>query len=134
MLWRVEDQQEMRQLPKQRSPEELRVGSVNFILEQDGVPERELKAKLVTFFNSAAWVKVAYLAQVTYQDAGPSHVALCVRGQPGQNRIFAERVGTLFASIFGSHEHMDVLWITPEQEIALARVCRPFYCESNAPP
>jgi hypothetical protein len=55
------------------------------------------------------------------------NVALCVRGQPGQNRMFAERVGRVFAAIFGSHEHLDVIWLTPEQEISLAKVCRPFY-------
>ena len=54
-------------------------------------------------------------------------MVLCVRGQPGQNRMFGNRVGEVFASLFGSHEHLDIIWITPEQEAALVRVCRSFY-------
>lgn len=106
---------------------ELRVRKISFIVEQDGIPERELKSELVALFNRAAWVRVAYLVRVTYEETGPTHVALCVRGQLGQNRIFGQRVGEIFASIFGSHEHIDVIWITPEQEPALSKVCRPFY-------
>lgn len=113
--------------PNRKRYEELRVRRIDFITEQDGPPERELKGKLVALFNRAAWVRVAYLVRVTYEDNGPMHVALCVRGQPGQNRVFGQRVGEIFASIFGSHEHIDVIWITPEQETALSRVCRPFY-------
>jgi len=54
-------------------------------------------------------------------------VALCVHGQSGQNRMFAEQVGKVFGSIFGSHEHLDIIWLMPEQETELARVCRPFF-------
>jgi hypothetical protein len=50
-----------------------------------------------------------------------------VQGQPGQSRIFAERVGNIFASIFGSHEHIDTIWLTPEMLVELAKVCRPFF-------
>ena len=74
----------MSQQRNRRSSEELRASKINFVVEQDGTPERELKSKLVMLFNRAAWVNVAYLARVTYEDAGPMHVALCVRGQPGR--------------------------------------------------
>lgn len=117
----------MNEQPSRKPSEEVRVCQINFVVEQDGTPERELKSKLVAFFNRAAWVRVAYLARVTYEDGGPMHVALCVRGQPGQNRVFGQRVGEIFASVFGSHEHIDVIWITPDQETVLVKVCRPFY-------
>ena len=100
-------------------------------MEQDRPPERALKSKLVMLFNRAAWINVAYLARVTYENAGPMHVALCVRGQPGQSHVFGQRVGGIFGSLFGSHEHMDVIWITPEQEILLAKVCHPFYPQTK---
>jgi SseB protein C-terminal domain len=110
-----------------RPSEELRARAISFVVEQDGPPERELKTKLVTLFGQLHLVRAAYLARVQYENAGPLEVVLCVRGQPGQNRMFANRVGEVFASIFGSHEHLDIIWITPEQEAALVRVCRPFY-------
>lgn len=102
-----------------------------FLGEQDGLPERELKKQLAKLFDSAAWVRAAYLARVSYEEMGPVHVALCASGQPGQNRIFGERVGAIFSSIFGSHEHLDVIWLMPEQEATLASVCRPFFSGGN---
>ena len=100
---------------------------INFIGEQDGPPERELKAELTVLFAKLRLVTTAYLARITYGDAGTVQVALCVRAQPGQNRMFAERVGRIFGAMFGSHEHLDIIWLTPEQEPALTKVCRPFY-------
>jgi hypothetical protein len=106
----------------------IRVQRTSFLGEQDGPPERELKTKLVIFFDRARWIRDAYLARVAYDgDGGAVNVALCVRGEPGQNRIFAEQVGKIFASIFGSHEHLDIIWLVPEQEAELAKVCRPFF-------
>jgi hypothetical protein len=108
------------------SPQQVMVQTVHFLGEQDGPPEQELKNKLVILFGQLRLVNIAYLAVVRYGDAVSPNVALCVR-QPGQNRVFAERVGRVFGPIFGSHEHLDVIWLTPEQETSLAKVCRPFY-------
>jgi hypothetical protein len=110
-----------------RARQQITVQTVYFLGGQDGPPERELKNKLVILFGQLRLVNIAYLAVVKYEDVAAPNVALCVRGQPGQNRMFAERVGRVFAAIFGSHEHLDVIWLTPEQEISLAKVCRPFY-------
>jgi hypothetical protein len=91
----------------------IRMQRVVFLCEQDGLPERELKIRLTQFFERA-FVRRAHLARVAYEQGGATHVALCVRGQPGQDRIFGERVGEIFASIFGSHEHIDVIWLAEE--------------------
>jgi len=110
-----------------RPLQQVIVQTVHFLGEQDGTPEQELKDKLVILFGQLRLVNVAYLAVVRYGNAVSPNVALCVRGQPGQNRMFAERVSRVFGPIFGSHEHLDVIWLTPEQETNLAKVCRPFY-------
>jgi hypothetical protein len=110
-----------------RSPERMTVQGVYFLGEQDGPSEQELKNKLGILFGQLRLVNIAYLAVVRYGEAVSPNVALCVRGQPGQNRMFAERVGRVFAAIFGSHEHLDVIWLTPDQETSLAKVCRHFY-------
>ncbi len=110
-----------------RPPQQVNVQTVYFLGEQDGPPEQELKSKLVILFGQLRLVNIAFLAVVRYGDAESPNVALCVRGQPGQNRMFAESVGRVFALLFGSHEHLDVIWLTPEQETSLAKVCRPFF-------
>ena len=109
-----------------RRLEIIRVQRMCFLGEQDGPAERDLKNKLVELFDRLRMVRTAYLARLTYGDDGPVSMALCVRGQPGQNRMFAERVGKIFGLIFGSHEHLDIIWLMPQQETELASVCRPF--------
>jgi hypothetical protein len=110
-----------------RPPQQIVAQIAHFLGEQDGPPEQDLKNKLVILFGQLRLLNIAYLAVVRYGDAASSNVALCVRGQPGQNRMFAERGGRVFASVFGSHEHLDVIWLTAEQESSVAKVCRPFY-------
>lgn len=110
-----------------RPPQQIVVQDVSFVGEQDGPPERELKKKLTVLFEQLQLVRTAYLARVRYDNADPVHVALCVRGQPGQNRMFADRVNQVFSSMFGSHEHLDTLWLTSEQEVPLKQVCHAFY-------
>jgi hypothetical protein len=106
---------------------QIRIQQLNFLGEQDGPPERELKEQLATFLDRGQWARVAYLARVTYEKMAPANVALCVRGQTGQDRVFAEQVGRIFGPIFGSHEHLDIIWLSPEQEAALMQVCKPFF-------
>jgi SseB protein C-terminal domain len=112
--------------PKEH-PQEIHVPQLHFIGEQDGPPERELKERLVGFFQRDQSVKAAYLARVSYDD--PSHVSvvLGLRTQFGPDRGMAEKVGRIFALIFGSHEHLDILFLTTEQEAALVKVCAPFF-------
>jgi hypothetical protein len=52
---------------------------VHFICEQDGVPERELKERLVKVFDNQEAVDLAYLATIQYSDEDDYSVALCLR-------------------------------------------------------
>ncbi len=108
-------------------PEKVNVPQVRFICEQDGPPERELKIRLVDFFQRDRSVKMAYLARVTYGDASRLGVALCLRTQFGADPGMAEKIGRIFASMFGRSQHLDIVFITPEQEASLVGVCRPFF-------
>ena len=111
----------------------LQVATIHSADEQEGEAERALKAKLVSLFDQLHLVKIAYLACVQYDNAESVDVAVCVRGIRGQDRMVAQQVSQVFASIFAKDQHLDVVWITPEQETALAKVCRPFYkVDANA--
>jgi len=108
--------------------EQIHVSKIRFVSEQDGPPERELKSSLIALFENERGVKSAYLARVTYGDQSPVIVALCLRVQSGSNRGIAESAGRVFASMFGKHQHLDVIFLSFAQEAEAAKVCRSFFC------
>jgi hypothetical protein len=114
--------------PKSKKhPEEIQVPKIRFLGEQDGVPERELKTRLVEFFQRDQSVVKAYLARVAYDERSRVAVALCLRTQFGPDRGVAEKVGKIFASMFGAHEHLDIMFLGDDDEFKLAKVCSPFF-------
>ena len=100
---------------------------VEFLGEQDGLPERELKTALAADFAAVGDVGRGYLAQVGYQPTARPAVALCLRLAAGDPSIVAERVGRLFAARFARGVPLDIVFLSAEQEADLARVCAPFY-------
>lgn len=105
----------------------MRVPQPRFLGEQDGPPERELKAALVEFFGRDPSVRAAYLARVAYGDQATANVVLCLRTQFGPDPGLAEKIGRIFASMFGAHEHLDLLFLNDEQENTLRKVAAPFF-------
>jgi len=100
--------------------------SLRYIGEQDGVPEREFKERVVPLLDGSGVVERGYLARVAYDSASPEVVALCLRAQPPQDVLLRD-VGAVFASMFGRDQHLDILFIDGDQEQELARVCPPFF-------
>lgn len=107
--------------------EEVHAPQLHFLGEQDGPSERELKSRLVTFFEHEQNIKSAYLVRVAYGDQSPVVVALCLRAQSGSDRGVAENAGKIFASMFGGHEHLDIIFLSDAQEAETAKVCQPFF-------
>ncbi len=107
--------------------EEIHAPQLRFLGEQDGPPERELKSRLVAIFEHEQNVKSAYLVRVTYGDQSPVVVALCLRVQSGSDDEVAENAGRIFASMFGKHEHLDIIFLSDAQEAEVVKVCRPFF-------
>lgn len=112
--------------PPQGHPDEMRVPQVRFLGEQDGPVEREFKQRLVELFGHDSPVGAAYLARVAYSDATPVVVALCLRVEPGQEHVLAENAAQVFSSMFGRHEHLDILFLDAKQETEVSKVCPAF--------
>jgi hypothetical protein len=110
-----------------KHPEKIQVPKLRFWGEQDGVPERELKDRLIEFFQCDQTILRAYLARVAYSDRSPLVIALCLRSEFGPDRGVVEKIGKIFASMFGSHEHLDIIFLDGQQESELAKVCSPFF-------
>lgn len=110
--------------PKQRPTEKRIEPTVRFVWEQDGQLERELKGALISTLTRFAAIRKAYLARVDFGAPATYNVVLCVTGPEDVEVVGA--VGSVF-SRFDTSLHLDILFLTAEQEAELASVCRPFY-------
>jgi hypothetical protein len=100
--------------------------SIQFLGEQDGEPERQLKSALVRQFKTAGNVYRAYLVRVRYGGT-TSSVALAIAASgEGQKRI-VESVRRVFSAQFTTGQHLDVMFPSSADEAALSTVCRPFF-------
>ena len=68
-----------------QTPERLTPPTTRFLAEQDGVPERELKACFVELFRKQPTVERAYLALVEHGDGKGVHVTLAIRCSSGDD-------------------------------------------------
>lgn len=94
--------------------------------EQDDIPERVFRKRVVALFGGSGIVERGYLARVTYESASAEVVALCLLAEDPQDALLRE-IGSVFASMFGGDQHLDTLFIDRDQEQDLARVCPPFF-------
>lgn len=117
---------------KQQSsdPEKLDMPSVTFLGEQDGQPERELKANLVELFRPDPNVRSAFLVGLRYKGSQYTNVALCIETSR-EDAELVEAVGLIFHNMFGAHESLDILFLRREQLSQIARVAKPFYTSSQ---
>src|SRR2546422_2345328 len=100
---------------------------VVFLGEQDGPPERDLKARLSEIFVRHGTVHTAFLAIVQYPDSSAHHIAVCMTTAAPEDPALVQEVGSIFRSLFGGHEHLDILFVNGPQEAQLAGVCKPFF-------
>lgn len=107
--------------------EQLHAVRVNFLREQDGLSERELKDHLSPIIRADQNLLRAYLARVTYGDSPAASVALCLRSTAGPSLSVVENIEKVFGSMFGSHAHLDIIFISENQESELIRCCRSFF-------
>lgn len=105
--------------------QEIHAPSVRFLGEQDGAPERLLKSRLVEAFSRHTDVRRAYLAQINVGDG--VGVGLCISTVGDADPSLVREISAIFASIFGAHEYLDILFVSEEQEAALERVCPRFF-------
>ena len=110
-----------------RAPELRREPRVEFLGEQDGPNEREMKAVLVRVLDEVGSVEAAYLARVGFQPAATPSVALCVRATEGVEQTLVRRVSEVAYQLLSRGTVLDVVFLSPEQEQDLSSVCSRFY-------
>jgi hypothetical protein len=101
--------------------------TTHFIAEQFGAPENEFKESIICLLQSQSRPLRTYLAQVEYGEEKDSKVALCVASNGGEDEGLAYDIASIFRHMFGSHEHLDIVFLTEIQEVMLRKVCCPFF-------
>jgi len=101
--------------------------NVEFLGEQDGVPECELKCKLCDLFKNTSAIRRAYLAVVKYSGGRTENIALCLVAPSETHSKIVQDAGSIFSAMFNSKEHLDIMFLKESQEKRLLQVCRPFF-------
>jgi hypothetical protein len=97
---------------------------IEFVGEQDGVAERDLKQALGSVLEKHR-VQRAYLARVRTGTADKVTVTLCLAA--ARSRQLVNEVAGVFHQRFGSNEHLDILFLSGPQESKVAGVCPAFF-------
>jgi SseB protein C-terminal domain len=102
---------------------------LRFFAEQTGEIERLLTDALKELFRQKKTVVSAYLARAAV-DGSPT-VVLALRTLHGYDERLLREVQRTFAGIFNESQHLDILFISSDQEADLGRICRPFFISSS---
>ncbi len=100
---------------------------VDFIGSVDGAPENGLKRALILEFVTRPMIQRAYLAQATSAPDAQPGLALCLVSSQSGDQSVVTRAGEIFGRTFPKDAVLDVVFLSPEQEAELRRVCEPFY-------
>jgi hypothetical protein len=101
------------------------VAEIRFLHEQDGAPELVLKDKLREVFRRNRALERAYLVMARLGEETGVVLGLATRFGPEEKIVTT--VQAAFASVFNSDEHLDIVFLTDEQETQLTKVCKPFF-------
>lgn len=111
-----------------RQPEARTEPAIDFIGPQEGPIETRLTSELAQLFAMThPEVGRAYLVRVCYRSTGTISVALCIRSTMPKGEQLVTNVGHRFAELFNRETHLDIIFLSLEQEEDLKTVCRPFY-------
>lgn len=111
----------------QRSIESFLPEPVDFVGQQTGPGEDELKADFVRVLAATPTVQSAYLARVYRGKAPKPAVALCIRSSIGVDDKLEDRLTAIFRSRFRRDQRLDFLFLLENEEMRLREVCPSFY-------
>jgi SseB protein C-terminal domain len=109
------------------SSEQFPIPEIEFLGEQDGVAERQLKDALVALLRRDPTVDRAYLARVRYNGKANGVVLGLLADGDDESEALVKQVGAAFASIFNGRAHLDIIFLTDAQDADIRKVCAAFY-------
>ena len=117
---------------RQQTPvEERKVRALRFLGEQDGEPERELKAAWAATLANTKGVTRAFLARAISGDSAGPAVMLCICPSSVESAALVQQLAAPFQSIFGANQFVDIVFLSAVQEADVSRVATPFFPQPN---
>ena len=104
-----------------------REGPVEFLGGQNGSVEDMVKRDLTLEFATRPDIRRAYLARVAFPPQTETALAVCILSKRPDDQAVVARVGDILRRRFAKEAALEILFLTPEQDVELARVCRPFF-------
>jgi hypothetical protein len=118
-------------LKKHPKIEEFRESKVQFVCEQNGPSEQDLKRALVALLEQNESIERAYLVCIRYSSSGTLQVALGLEAET-QNQELVTAISEVFGRLFSSKEHLDILYLSLPQCQEIRQVARPFFSRGSA--
>ena len=106
---------------------ELRVPSPQFLGEQDGPNEREIKDQWVAVLAQTVDVKKAFLVRTIAGSDGSPNVMLCIFPSIADPHALVQKLADLFRAKFDTDTFVDIVFLNSAQEADVSRVAKPFY-------
>jgi hypothetical protein len=112
----------------------ITVTSINFLCEQQGHSEDELKQRLSGYFRSEFAISIAFLLRVRYGDSADQHVALCIYSDGVDQKSAQEHISEIFRGMFKSDQSIDIIFLDSHKMQPALHAGKPFYVRKVGPP
>jgi hypothetical protein len=107
----------------------IQVLSIEFLGEQTGPVEDELKQRWTSYFRTELSISKAYLVRTRYDNSGAAHISLCIQATDHNHRQILKQTTDVFREMFNPSQSLDVIFLSSDEEQRVAGVCTPFYLQ-----
>jgi SseB protein C-terminal domain len=100
---------------------------VEFVGEQDGPFEQDLKTRWKVVLSQHPEVQRAYLALAAYNQGESHQPVLCIRSSGEKDVRLVHELAAPFKDLFARDCALDIMFLTAEKEEQVRKVCRAFH-------
>jgi hypothetical protein len=100
---------------------------IQFLGQQDGPIEQEIKARWKSILVTFPDVLRAYLAIASFDPFTAHQVVLSICSQTGEDPLLIDALIKPFREMFNAATSIDILFLDGAQEADVKKVCRAFY-------
>lgn len=100
---------------------------IQFLGEQDGKSEQEIKAYWKPILASFPDILRAYLAIVSFDHSQSYQVSLCIRSRTGDDLRLVDALAQPFREMFNAATPLDIMFLNEAEDAEVQKVCRAFY-------